>query len=329
MINIIQTGLSACYDTYGHEVSCTDSGQDAWFKKGLPWPDPRFSKVSEGLVLDELTGLFWTCKANFFEFPLTWDDALDEIRAMNAKGFGGHNDWRLPNRRELRSILSHGHIRPALPEGHPFEDVFLGWYWTSTTAAKASAYAWYVHMEGARMFYGGKNQRYLAWPVRGKSQCVPATGQTECYDSSGIKKPCRGQGQDPESKAGVSWPEPRFSVLEDGVLDNLTDLVWYDPGRIEPGVLNWGQALDIVAAMDGDKWRLPNINELESLVDASQHTPALPEGHPFTGLNDGYWSSTTSFFEKDWAYVLYLDKGAVGVGFKQNADFFAWPVRDV
>ena len=28
-------------------------------------------------------------------------------------------------------------------------------------------------------------------------------------------------------------------------------------------------------------WRLPNINELESLVDCSAHSPALPHGHPF------------------------------------------------
>jgi hypothetical protein len=77
----------------------------------------------------------------------------------------------------------------------------------------------------------------------------------------------------------------------------------------------------------GCKWRLPNINELESLVDASAHTPALPLDHPFTGLNDGYWSSTTSFFEPDWAYVLYLNKGAVGVGFKPGAEFYVWPVR--
>mgnify|MGYP002870248384 CR=1 FL=1 len=71
------------------------------------------------------------------------------------------------------------------------------------------------------------------------------------------------------------------------------------------------------------------INELESLVDASAHSPALSPGHPFTDLQQAYWSSTTSAFETDWAYVLYMHKGAVGVGYKKNRDFALWPVISV
>ena len=73
-------------------------------------------------------------------------------------------------------------------------------------------------------------------------------------------------------------------------------------------------------------WHLPTINELASLVDCDAHSPALPAGHPFIGLQDGYWSATTSFFECDWAWVLYLDKGACGVGHKPGRTFFLWPV---
>jgi hypothetical protein len=65
---------------------------------------------------------------------------------------------------------------------------------------------------------------------------------------------------------------------------------------------------------NGTRWRLPNINELESLVDCGRHNPALPSGHPFTDVREGYWSSTTSRFEPDWAWALYLKKGAIGVG---------------
>ena len=74
------------------------------------------------------------------------------------------------------------------------------------------------------------------------------------------------------------------------------------------------------------QWRLPNISELESLVDCSASQPALPAGHPFTGLREGYWSATTSFFETDWAWVLYLEKGACGVGHKAGKTFFVWAV---
>lgn len=59
---------------------------------------------------------------------------------------------------------------------------------------------------------------------------------------------------------------------------------------------------------------LPNINEPESLVDCDRHTPALPIDAVFTALRDGYWSSTSNAYEPDWAWALYLTKGAVGVG---------------
>ncbi len=93
--------------------------------------------------------------------------------------------------------------------------------------------------------------------------------------------------------------------------------------------LTWGEALAAAAALarqSGQPWRLPTINELESLVDASYHAPALPRHHPFRNVQEAYWSGSTSFFEPDWAYVLYMHKGAVGVGYKKNQDFAVWPV---
>ena len=329
-LNIIQTGLGKCYDLYGREIPCHGTGQDAAFRLGVPCPASRFTSLSKNRVLDELTNLEWALKANFFDFPLTWQQALDEVKEMNREGFDGYNDWRLPNRREMRSVVSHGQRKPALPAGHPFTDVFLGWYWTSTSSALAPAYAWYVHLEGARMFYGGKEQRYLAWPVRGNSRHIPCTGQTECFNTRGEVIECAGTGQDPDISAGQPWPVPRFSRQGREITDHLTGLIWLDPGESAGRAVSWQQALDTVQQLKGhSEWRLPNINELESLVDASAHSPALPEEHPFTDLRDGYWSSTTSFFEPDWAYALYLKKGAVGVGFKPDSGFYVWPVRSL
>jgi len=48
-------------------------------------------------------------------------------------------------------------------------------------------------------------------------------------------------------------------------------------------------------------------------VDCAAHRPALPSGHPFADVQDIYWSSTTSLFELDWAWALYLEKGATVV----------------
>jgi hypothetical protein len=327
----LQTGQRTCHDTSGHEIPCRGSGQDAEFKRGVPWPEPRFSQHEE-TVLDNLTGLIWTRNANLSEFPLTWTESLEYIRRMNREKVFGHSDWRLPNRRELRSLMSHHTSKPALPEGHPFSKVFFGWYWTSTTAAINPAYAWYIHMEGARMFYGSKEQIYLLWPVRGEGYGIlPVTGQTQCYDTKGKIIPCHSSGQDGEFRNGSEWPSPRFKIASDVVVDRLTGLYWLRHANLAGSVVTWEGALQAVAEYNRVFhgryiWRLPNINELESLVDCSMHSPALPKGHPFIDVQEGYWSSTTSMFGPDWAWAFYLTKGAVGVGQKRGAHFYVWAV---
>ncbi|MGD8714412.1 MAG: DUF1566 domain-containing protein [Desulfobacterales bacterium] len=74
-------------------------------------------------------------------------------------------------------------------------------------------------------------------------------------------------------------------------------------------------------------WRLPNIRELESIIDLNRHTPALSAGHPFGQVSVGYWSSTTSAYEPRYAWVVYMQDGAVGVGYKKYAEFHALAVR--
>ena len=326
----LQTGQQTCHDACGREVACAGSGQDAEFSAGAPWPEPRF-EAGDQLVLDRLTGLVWTRDANPAEFPLTWQEALAFVARMNRDGALGFSDWRLPNRRELRSLVSHQTRRPALPAGHPFRNVFAGWVWTSTSAAIGPAHAWYVHLEGARMFYGGKDQSYLVWPVRGAGNGIlPATGQERCFDDAGREIPCGGSGQDGETRSGRAWPTPRFAVEGEAVIDRLTGLCWQRRADLTGSPVNWDEALAAVAELNRAEperaWRLPNINELESLVDCAAHSPALPPGHPFEDVRQGYWSSTTSAFEPDWAWALYLDKGAVGVGQKSGRHFHVWAV---
>ena len=327
------TGQHSCHDQEGRQIPCAGSGQDGEIRAGIPWPEPRFRLEGE-LVLDRLTGLQWPQDAAPAEFPLTWEEALAFVRTLNDENWLGQNDWRLPNRRELRSLMSYQTRRPALPEGHPFRNLFSGWYWTSTTAAIAPEHAWYVHMEGARMFFGGKDQSYMVWPVRGAGNgLLAATGQRRCHGPSGNLMECAGSGQDGEYRMGRPWPEPRFEVRGSWVLDQLTGLRWRRQADLTAGPVTWREALEAVARLareePGEGWRLPNINELELLVDADQARPALPAGAPFRDVRNGYWSSTTSLFEPDWAWALYLDKGAVGVGQKKGAHFHVWPVAGV
>lgn len=348
---ILQTGQTSCHDAGGSKIDCAGSGQDAEYSRGIAWPVPRFKvgidpgngetangDVAEshghgGIVTDLLTGLVWTHNANPGEFPMDWAEAHDFVTRMNRDRKHGFDDWRLPDRRELRSLVSHQTRNPALPEGHPFTNVFMGWYWSATTAAVDDDFAWYVHMEGGRTFYGAKRQYYLVWPVQGAGNGV-----------------LQATGQNGDSPFGAKWPEPRFQFVanSDAVHDRLTGLIWRRLADLAGGPVLWQEALEAVRQLNAAKddssivaehsdlkdsqgenedWRLPNINELESLVDMSRHDPALQVGHPFGQCQEVYWSSTTSMFEPDWAWALYLNKGAIGVGRKGYARFHVWAVK--
>ena len=330
MPGYLTTGQADCYDMQGNSIPCGKSGQDGEFRTGIPWPEERFTADGE-IVLDHLTGLKWLRSANPAEFPLSWQEALDFVAEFNRRAAFGFSDWRLPNRRELRSLISHQTRRPALPAGHPFVNVFAGWYWSATTAAISPGHAWYVDLDGGRMFYGGKDQSFMLWPVRGTSAALAATGQRQCYDALGRDLACPGSGQDGEFRFGAAWPEPRLESGGVVTLDRLTGLYWRTDADLG-GAVAWPEALARVQALNAQsmtkQWRLPIITELESLTDCSSHSPALPRPHPFRNLRDVYWSSTTSLYEPDWAWALYLDKGAVGVGQKQQARFHVWAVSD-
>jgi hypothetical protein len=152
-----------------------------------------------------------------------------------------------------------------------------------------------------------------------------------CYDAAGLAIQCAESGQDGEFQQGLTWAENRFAVDGEVVLDNLTGIIWPRDADISGKRMSWPQALQMVNNLNAKgfgsrkTWMLPNINAIESLVDCSRHGPALPANHPFVNVQEIYWSSTTSMFETDWAWALYLEKGALGVGYKIDALFSVWP----
>lgn len=327
---ILATEQTLCYNAEGKEIPCFGTGQDGDFRSGL-WKTQRFEEKGE-LIHDMLTGLFWTKNANLFDFPMCWEEALEKIKDLNKKNFLGFSDWRLPNKRELRSLIYFQAKNPVLLPDNPFEGVFHGWYWTSTTAVINPSYAWNIHFGGGRMFYSHKDDERMVWPVRGNF-LLPATGQISCYNRNGQKIPCLGTGQDGELRTGIPWPKPRFKIIEKVVLDKLTGLFWTKIADLAPGVVTWSEAFEVIRELNKkyyggfSDWRLPNINELESLVDCEYHSPALSLDHPFENVREFYWSSTTSFYDPLWAWALYLYKGAVGVGLKKGPYFYVWAVR--
>ena len=182
-----QTGQTACYDAVGTIIACDGTGQDGDLQAGVPWPSPRFTDIGDGTVFDELTGLSWLKDANCIETghpdfdgqnggAVKWQHALDFVQGINDGTYpncgAGHNDWRLPNRRELHSLTDFSQSNPALPPGHPFINVQNNVYWSSTTLVDSSiststANAWSIRMWSGELTWVSKTDILeWVWPVR-------------------------------------------------------------------------------------------------------------------------------------------------------------------
>lgn len=139
--------------------------------------------------------------------------------------------------------------------------------------------------------------------------------------------PVSGQPADPMSVSN------RFAVGSKMFYDKTTQRHWYAGDQLTDQETTWETAIDSIRRLNESKsvayhdWRLPNIRELDSLVDDARHSPALASGAPFNTAPSGYWSSTTSVYEPRYAWVLYTLDGALGVGFKPRADFHVIAVR--
>ena len=296
----------------------------------------RFFVKNEN-VIDTKTGLMWTKNASLFDFPMSWNDALATIKELNDSDLYGYRDWKLPNRKELFSLISHETVNPSIPAGHPFTNIFTGYYWTSSSCARLPDQAWYIHLGGARVFKGMKYGSYMVWPVRiaenYNNSRVFQSGQQNCYNENGIMIDCNNTGQDGEFQSGLRCNPGRFTESTHFIFDTATGLTWLKNANLYMVTVDWRSAFDSVSQMNREvkyghnDWRLPDIVELESLTDMGRHSPALPVDHLFIDVQDFYWSSTTSMYDMSYAWALYMIDGVVGVGYKPLPEFYLWPVR--
>jgi quinol monooxygenase YgiN len=341
---VAQTGQKQCWDSSGTFINCLGTGQDGEIQAGVPWPAPRFIDNEDGTVTDNLTGLIWLKNADGFG-EVTWAQALTNAHNL-ASGSSGltdgsvAGDWRLPNIRELFSLIDYGTGDPCLPAGHPFTDVKSAIYWTGTTLRAAPTLAWMMTLGIAPTVFDLKINANRMWPVRsGDKVRVAQTGQKQCWDTDGNLIDCTGTGQDGEIQAGVPWPTRRFSDNQNGtVTDNLTGLVWLKNAD-NFGFRTWAQALAVCNSLasgsygltDGSvagDWRLPNVKEIESLVDYDQVGPCLPPGHPFVNVRpSSYWTATSVQEAPTQAMFIIFGVGPIIFENKEHP-FFVWPVRD-
>lgn len=147
------------------------TGDDGDLEMGVAWPSPRFTDNGNGTVTDNLTSLIWLKNADCFGAQ-SWVNALNYANTLNSGECGltdgsVERDWRLPNRKELRSLVDYSKYGPPLLSGHPFTNMQTDGYWSSSTYTVYTDSAWDVRMGDGDEDAVVKTVSYYVWPVRG------------------------------------------------------------------------------------------------------------------------------------------------------------------
>ncbi len=130
----------------------------------------RYADNGDGTITDLNTGLMWEKKSDDgglhdHDDTHTWSsetgtqdtiwDWLEDVNAEGGVGFAGHGDWRIPNAKELASLVDYEHVDPAIDPAFnagcvPGCSVLTCsctsafHYWTSTTSVGSPLFAWVV-----------------------------------------------------------------------------------------------------------------------------------------------------------------------------------------
>ncbi|MDD5016352.1 MAG: DUF1566 domain-containing protein [Atribacterota bacterium] len=112
----------------------------------------------------------WTASAANLTTPqsMVWDSTMgspDALSACDNLTYAGYTDWRLPNVKELQSIVNYQNVGPAINTTY-FPNAQSDYYWSSTTYAGYSVYAWLVYFNDGNVSFDYKFNPYQVRCVR-------------------------------------------------------------------------------------------------------------------------------------------------------------------
>jgi len=145
---------------------------DGDLQTGLTRTGPRYTDNGDGTITDNATNLMWAKDPSDLgpswgslgnPTPKTWLDALELCHLLSL---GGHTDWRLPNIKELGSLVNYGRWDPCFGDIY-FPNTQSAPYWSSTTYHNITTYAWAVQCADGRIDPEAKATTQYIRPVRG------------------------------------------------------------------------------------------------------------------------------------------------------------------
>ncbi len=236
-----------------------------------------YTDLGNGIVRDNVTGL--ELQQITPEGTYTWQQALNYCEALSL---GGHEDWRLPTIKEFSILVDSSISRPGPTiDTTFFPNTMASSYWSSTPylpSLMSSLWAGEFFYGYVRYGYPPHNYRYLR-AVRSEH---PEILNNLLVNSDGT------------------------------VIDNATGLMWQQ--TTSPGTYTWEQAISYCEGLDFagySDWRLPNRNELQSIVQYDMYNPAIDTTIFIGPETTHYWSSTTYAYDTNYAWDVSFNTGNV------------------
>lgn len=264
---IVDTGQDKCYNNSG-EFSCPGQREDFYGQDSqYAGESSLYKNNSDGTVTDLNTGLIWSKSVDTAKFSLA--EAEDIAGKM---WLGGYSDWRVPNIKELYSLIDFrgntgfsGPGMSSIPRNSvPFINTdyfdfkygqievgerYIDGQWLSSTKYVSTT------MEGDKTLFG---VNFVDGRIKGYGYIRPNSSKEKKFYVRYVRGPAYGDND--------------FLDNQDGTItDQATGLVWMqaDSGK----AMNWKQALSYAENLEYagyDDWRLPNAKELQYIVDYSR-----------------------------------------------------------
>jgi hypothetical protein len=177
------TGITTCSDATQNGLPCPVAGfpgQDAEYgtnqfsftKLHTDGTELPVSSTEQACVRDNVTGLIWEVKTDDGglrdkDWTYTWYDPNSPDGSAGSESGGtcfvtgrcdtekyvtdvkssvlcGFNDWRMPTRKELESIVDFGRSNPAIDASY-FPNTKIWYFWSSSPSAESSSLAWSLY----------------------------------------------------------------------------------------------------------------------------------------------------------------------------------------